>query len=402
MNLEPFGWSIGISDLLGWRECPTRMMDGMRRHVGDESPEAVNWTNAFGSAVHHAIYLVDTKAMSHEDAIREVMREFAQYLTPEDSTLLRENLAIFEKRRPLGVQLIAAEQDMRVPLFVYDGTQVASPTQIYFRFKVDVLYRLIAYPDVFLARDYKSSRHAKTAEEVHSDLQQFAYNWALHERYPECRRLFQTYDQLRFGAIPTTKTDEQRLEIKQWLIDVTTAMIEDTAMKPKLNEWCRYCERAVTCPEPRRASRYTRGRMAVLAPLTKEGRKVRVMFAEEGDELEHIIEKELPAWQATKKHIEHVEKELKAIIGEMTVEDRERLHWRIQERNTRTISPDGLRELHALMGDSFFELVSLSITKLEELVGKPKKGEPKPPELALADQWTMREVSATSVVRTGT
>jgi hypothetical protein len=33
MNLEPYGWAVGISDILQWRDCPERFVFGMKRHT---------------------------------------------------------------------------------------------------------------------------------------------------------------------------------------------------------------------------------------------------------------------------------------------------------------------------------------------------------------------------------
>lgn len=396
---------IGISDIVGYRECPQRFVFGMRRHVElperlqlepnerDEPPESTNWTNAYGSAIHEAIHLVEQDHVSHEKAIEATMLKYGTYLDPDHMRMLREDLALFERRRVLGVTLVGTEMELRVPLFVH-------PTegQIFFRFRLDAVHRLIANPSVFLHRDYKSSAWQKTAAEVHKDPQMWAYNWAIHEYFPECVTLLQTYDQLRYGEEPTTKNDQQRRDMKLWLIDMVKIIIADNTFKPKINDFCRYCALVLTCREPRRAAAATRGMLAALAPLTKDGRRVRVEFAEEAFEIEDLIESELPKLMQTRKHIEHVEKALKAALEKMSQEERERLGWRLRDRKTRTISTDGLRELHAHMGDTFYEIVKLPITRLEDLIGKPKKGEPVPAELQIARSWTTEDVDGVQVV----
>lgn len=402
MNLP--GDSIGISDILQYRACPQRFVFGMRRHVEiperlriepgerDEPPESVNWTNAFGSAIHEAISAVEHGA-THEAAIDLALQRYGTYLTPGDTAQLREDLELYEFRHPKGADLIAAERDMRVPLFVTDDGR-----QIYFRFKLDALFRLRDHPDVFLHRDYKSSAHRRTAEEVHSDPQMWAYNWGIHELWPECRLLYQEYDQLRFGVERTTKNAQQRADVKRWLIDMVKVILADDVLKPKINDFCRWCPMVVTCRETKRATAYWRGRLGILAPMRKDGRKVKLEFFAEGEELEEIIKDDLPKMQQARKHIEHVEKELKRLIEDMPLEDRERLGWLVRERHAKSITPDGLRELHGMLGDSFYELVNLPITRLEEFVGKPKKGEPLPAELQVARNWTVEEVGSTQLV----
>lgn len=398
--------SIGVSDILAYRACPQRHAFSMRRHYElperlqlepgerDEPPESTNWTNAYGSAIHEAISLVERGA-THEDAIDAALRLYAIYLTPEDITLLREDLKTYERRHPQNAELVAAEQDMRVPLFVTDEGE-----RIYFRFKLDVLFRLKDHPDVFIHRDYKSSAHRKTEAEVHSDPQMWSYNWGIHELWPECRQLFQEYDQLRFGVEKTTKNAAQRLEVKQWLIDQVKVILADETYKPHINDFCRWCPMIVTCRETRRATSYWRGRLGILAPMRKDGRKVKLELLAESEEIEDIIEHELPKMQQVRKHLQKVEDELKSLIGEMSLEERERLGWRLRDRHSKTITPDGLRELHAMLGDSFYHLINLPMTRLEEFVGKPKKGDSVAPELQLARDWSVEDVTGSLLTQT--
>jgi hypothetical protein len=388
--------SIGISDILDYRECPQRHAWSMRRHWPlperlqlepnelDVAPEKTNWTNAYGSAVHDCIHEVE-QGRTHKEAIEIAMQRYGTYLEPGDITMLREDLQTYERRRPLGVTLVGSEMELRVPLFVHEGEQ------IYFRFRLDVLQRLISNPGVFVHRDYKSSKWRKTPAEVHSDLQLWAYNWAIHEFFPECQHLVQTYDQLRYGEEKTTKNDEQRAAMKQWLIDNVRIILADDTYKPKVNDFCRYCPMIVTCREPRRAVRYWRGRLHVLAPMTKEGRKVKVEFFEEGEELEQVIRDELPAMIQTRKHIEHVEELLKDDIANMPEEERQRLGWKVSERKTRRVATPGVRELHEAMGDRFYEMVPVSLSRVQEFAGKGST------ELEIAARWATEEVSGRNI-----
>lgn len=400
------GNAVGISDILAYRDCPARFAYGMRRHIElpphlqiepgerDDPPESTNWTNVYGSAIHEAISEVERGA-SHETAIDAALQRYGVWLTPEDIELLGEDLQVYEQRRPArdDVELVAAERDMRVPLFVTDDGE-----QMYFRFKLDVLYRLKDHPDVFISRDYKSSAHAKSEAEVHKDPQQWSYNFGIHELFPECRQLFQEYDQLKFGVRKTSKNAQQRAEMKQWLIAMVKVILADERYKPKRNEWCRWCPMVVTCRETKRATEFERGKLALLAPLVKEGRKIKVAFWDEGEHLEGLIRDELPRMIEVRKHIAKVEETLKGIIEEMALEERERLGWLVRERTSRRITTEGLRELHELLGDSFYELVSLPVSRLEEFVGKPKKGEPVPAELELARQWMVEEPGGVTIV----
>lgn len=396
--------SIGITDILEYRDCPQSFVFGMRRHVElperlqiepgekDEPPESTSASNAYGSAIHTAIAHVEA-GHPHEVAIELALQEYAPWLTPDDVALLRDDLQTYERRKPRGAELVAAEMDMRIPLFKHEGRQ------IYFRFKLDVLYRLTAYPGIFIHRDYKSSAHRKSKAEVRRDPQMWAYNLAIHELWPECKQLLQEYDQLKWGVEKTSKNAQQREEMRQWLIDNVKVILADETYKPKINDWCGWCPLIVNCRETKRVTEFWRARLALTAPMTKEGRKTKVEFLDDSEELERIISEELPRMQQARKHIEHVEDALKEVIRGMSMEDRARLGWRLSDRTTKTLPPDALRELHAMLGDDFYRLVSLPMTKLEEQVGKPKKGAPLPPELQLAQEMALETTSSSTLVR---
>lgn len=390
--------SIGISDLLDWRECPQRMEYGMRRHVTlsdgkrDEPPGHTNWTNAYGSAIHDAIHLVE-EGEGLDSAIERVWKIYGGYLDPEELGMLREDLHAYRRDSPMGMEIVAAERDVRVPLMIHNGVQ------IYFRFKIDALYRRKDNHTVFYQRDYKSSKHRRSQSDVDKDLQMWAYNWGIYELYPECASLIQSYEQLRFGNLTTSKNAEQRKQMRAWLEETVKAVLEDEKHEPKQNEWCPWCPLVATCDQSIRASRFWRGRLAVLAPLTKEGRKTRVAFADEGDDLEHMIQSVLPDLIQSRKHMQAVEKALKELIEELPNDERERLGWRLKDRTEKEIDPLGLRLLHEALGDVFYEAVSLSKSAAETVVGKPKKGEEPTPEQKLLADVQLERTGASMLVQ---
>lgn len=393
--------SIGISDLLDWRECPQRMEYGMRRHVTlpdgtkDEPPGHTNWTNAYGSAIHDCIHEVETTGCTNEEAVDRAWPRYATYLAPDELALLKEDMDAYRGDTPLGMELVAAEVDARVPLLVHEGVQV------FFRFKIDALYRRVDDHTVFFQRDYKSSKHRRSQADVDKDLQQWAYNFGVHELYPECSSLLQSYEQLRFGNLLTSKSPHQRKQMREWLERTALAMIADTKHEPKINEWCPWCPLVLTCNQTERATRYWHGRLAVLAPLTKEGRKTKVEFADEGDDLERMMREVLPQMIRTRKHLEAAEKGLKELIEAMPNEDRERLGWRLSERKVKITDPEGLRMIHEALGDSFYEVISLVKANVEAVVGKPKKSEPLTPQLKLLKDVELERVGSTVLVQTG-
>jgi hypothetical protein len=80
--------SIGISDLVGYLECPQRAELGMRRHTGKAAPESWSPANAYGSAIHLGIHVLDETG-DVEQAVTTAFREFKQWLDPDGLQLLR-------------------------------------------------------------------------------------------------------------------------------------------------------------------------------------------------------------------------------------------------------------------------------------------------------------------------
>lgn len=371
--------SIGITDLLAYRECARRMSYGMRRHTGraaqsdQEMPEAniagAVWARSYGSAIHTAIEAIED-GDSDDDAIQQTWNRYGRYLDPEDLDLLRDDLRIYRARDFAGTRTIAAEDEYRVPLFVHNGVQ------IYFRFKLDRLYERLDSPGDFLHIDYKSSKWAKSDAEVHSDLQLWSYNFGIHEFFPECERLHQFYDQLRYGQIPTRKTDKQREQIREWLIRQATAVLEDEAwqedglLEHSLNEWCPWCPILEGCPVVPKLTDFSLARIAALQPmrakLKKDGTESKVQEATPLDpsRIDEYAE-QLPDVMRAKAVLERFESSVKAIVRDMPSERRAALGYELRGRKNRVFDAGAAQALHERLGPRFYELVKLTKSGLE-------------------------------------
>jgi hypothetical protein len=236
------GVQIGISDLLQWRDCPERMQFGMRRHEETgEAPESWAPGNAYGSAIHYCLEKLDDGA-SEQDASQGAMEIWSQWLEPSDLDMLYDDMEKYQAREELGVRTLLNEGEVSVRLFVHPVVG-----QVWFRAKIDRLYQSLADPAALVHVDFKSSKHAKSEDEVHKDTQIWAYHWIIVKwfeyTYPEhgAPALQQIYDQLRYGQIGTSKSPDQLASIERWLTQVATALIEDEEMAPKFNEWCPWC-----------------------------------------------------------------------------------------------------------------------------------------------------------------
>lgn len=359
--------SIGISDIMAWRECPRRMDFGMRRHTdAGEHPEAVTVSTAYGSAFHDIVEFVEREDAFDDEAVQHGFDHWARWLEPDDLERLRADLATYRARDYLGVRTIAVEGEFRVPLVTLPDGKI-----IFFRFKVDRLYQSLTDEGLFISIDYKTSRWRRTEEEVHSDVQQWAYNWGLHEVFPEIRHLSQFYDQLRYGAVPTSKTDAQRAQIKEWLTRHVLAILKDDErgadglLQPKLNDWCAYCPIAESCTVVADATDFALAKIAALAPERKEGRKTIVEL--DPARMDEYVAK-LDDVQRAKKLLERYESSVRDVLLRMPQQRRESYGYDVREKKLDRFGPEALRRMHERLGDRFYEAAGVSKTAIERVL----------------------------------
>lgn len=341
----------------------------MRRHLrgpsGDKQdpPEAQSPATAYGSAIHDCISRSE-EGLSDQEAVEKSFEHWGGWLEPPDVERLFHDLETYHARDYRGVRTMASEDDLRVPLMEHEGET------IYFRFKLDRLYQRLDDEGAFIHIDYKSSRHAKSQEEVNGDPQIWAYNWAIFEFWPECERLIQVYDQLRYGTITTRKSEDQRLQIKKWLQTAALAVLQDRDHKPRFNRWCPYCPIANDCPVIPQLTDYSLSRIAALGGvrpvLKKDGTPGKRTAVNLDPDLYDVYAQELPKIKTATKTLEKVAEAIGDTLKEMPAEERARYGYEVQERSKTEFTPQGLKALHERLGDEdFYALVSLAKTKLE-------------------------------------
>lgn len=352
------GNRVGISDINDYQECPKRFEFSMRRWTeAGEAPEAFSRNNAYGSIFHYTVHLIESERLSDNEAIQRAFDKYGTWLDPTDLEQLVEDLTTYHERDYVGVELVGSELDLSMPLFT-----TADGTEIRFRGQIDRLYRRIDNPGIFIAIDYKSSAHPKSEEEVHADKQQWAYNVLVHDFYPECETLIQQYDQLRFGRIPTSKTDAQRATMRAWLIHQVQAILADEELKPKLNDWCGFCPLLPSCEVIPQLSEYALAEIAAIAPEEKNGRRTDVKL--DPDLIEVYVD-ELKRATKARGVLERFEKAVKKTLLNLPAGRRQELGYKTTTRGSDVFSARAMQAIHAEMGDEFYEAVSITKTTIE-------------------------------------
>lgn len=388
--------AIGITDINQYRECARRFHFGMERHTeAGERPEAESPNNAYGSAIHEALHAIET-GLTDDEAIQHAFDLYGKWLEPEDLDRMKKDIATYHERDYLGVKTIAAEQEFKVPLMEWPcfdcggsglstgagGVFDAEPTEtqqcpacegkktvtIYYRFKIDRLYQRLDSPGDFLHIDYKSSKWPKTQKEVDEDTQMWSYNWAVHEIWPECDRLEQVYDQLMYGPIYTRKSAEKRAAIKEWLQKQATAILKDEKfqsdglLKPKFNMWCAYCEILPDCSVIPRLTDFAQSRIKVQREAIEGLDLGATLGADDFSGFVDLLDLAIDG----KKAMEKYEDVVKDVLRDLPAAVRDELGWRLSDRSRTTWDPEGMRAAQQLLGEPFFDLISLAKKRLEE------------------------------------
>jgi hypothetical protein len=352
------------------------MADGMKRHEGKESPEAQSPAASYGSAIHLCLEMLDDGA-TPDQAAQAAFARYAKWLEPSDLTLLMEDMERYLEREILGVRTLLNEGEISVPLFVHP---TAGP--VWFRARIDRLYQSIEDPARLIQVDYKSSKHAKSHEEVAKDIQQWGYNFIVHAwfeaLYPEVENVYleQIYDQLRYGQIPTQKSAAQREQIKQWLIKAITAVIDDEEMLPSFNTWCGYCHLRFDCPVVQyELTDWATARISALMPreekLKKDGSvsKLKGPVVLDRDRIREYVDL-LPQVKSAKTVLESFDKEVTDVLKDMPTSSLAELGRKKTERSVRVFSPEAKRQIIEEVGlGTALMLFDLSLESVKRFFG---------------------------------
>lgn len=368
------GDSIGISDILDHRECPRRMSYGMQRHTGpgtqsDERTPEKSEVSRYGSAIHEAIHATE-EGYSDDDAIQIAWDRYGRLLKPGDLDLLRRDLELYHERDFPNTRTVASEDDFQVPLMEHDGRT------IYFRFKLDRLYERVDAPGTFLHVDYKSTKWARSQQEVHEDLQMWAYNFGIHEVFSECDRLIQVYDQLRYGQLSTRKSAEQREQMRKWLIANVTAILNDTdvrddgLLKPAFNRWCPWCPILESCAIVPELSDFALTRIRALAPEEKVGRKKVVRVVPEA--LETYVD-EMDKAGIANRVLSRFTDAVKDLMRDLPLDQLAEAGYELSSRDVTAFTPGAIETIAARLGPEFFDVAKLTKSGLQSaLADRPE------------------------------
>lgn len=372
--------SIGITDLLTYRECQRKFSHGMRRHSeGGDAPgdKPVHPAWHYGTIVHDGISWIEEDMLTNDEAVERCFDVHARWIEPEDADRLRADFETYRSRDESGVILVANEKEIKVPLMRWDyenGVEVtdgSSGETIYFRGRIDRLYQNAQNPSIFIHRDYKSSRWRTSEEEVHEDKQLWAYNAAIFRVWPECQDLTQWYDQLRYGDIPTKKSGEQRAQMWEWLKREVASVLRapDENPEPTHNEWCPWCPIMESCSEVPRLAGWA---IARIEELAGESGKIDPELLKDGSFDDYV--EDLPLIERARKMAERYEESVRGELKKLPDTRLDELGYKKSERSSTSWTPEAMRATIDRVGiDKFLLLVGMTKSRVEKMLNDDDK-----------------------------
>ncbi len=101
--------------------------------------------------------------------------------------------------------------------------------------------------------DYKTNFIPFTRWQVENSLQLGVYDLFVRKLFPQATEVVCVFDMIRHGRFPTEFDDQQRENLRFYLIDLWNQIKSETAPEERINSYCRWCERKNECKAYERA-----------------------------------------------------------------------------------------------------------------------------------------------------
>lgn len=356
MKLPGNGTSIGPSDIIAVRECPRRASFGFERwDEGGEHPEAQSSATAYGSAFHEAAeFLAKNENATDDQAVAHAFAKWFDHLEPNDTERLRKDISTYRDRDMTGVRLVGAELELSVPLFIHEGREIR------LRGRVDRLYQSLSDPGHYTMRDYKTNSQPRSQDEVDSDLQLWMYAALIRANYPDVVHLDQIYDQLQFGELTTSKSEEDCHLILGWAEAQVGAILAfndlgpDGRPAPKLNRWCGHCAYAMDCPALGRATEFAQREVAAIAAED---------LSSVGDLLPYV--EQLEDMKAASKLLDNAIDRINGALKSISPEAREAMGYKLANRTYTKFGDEAKKAaLDSMTEDQLLKAITISASGL--------------------------------------
>jgi RecB family exonuclease len=209
--------------------------------------------------------------------------------------------------------------------------------------------------------DYKTNMRAWTKDELDNNIQMSFYGLAaeqLKHVLGEFENIEFVYDMMRLGyEQKATRTREQLDMFAEWIPVIWEKILSGGDRKPKLNQYCAFCQRRATC------SLYQSVLENKYQPIITETTNM-ARLDEEREELTKIA-------KVIDKRLGEINDQLKeAIVQNGGVAEAGDYEYRTVSQSMYTYPAVDVARIFAMngMGDRFMDVVSIGSTKLKDLL----------------------------------
>lgn len=309
------------------------------------------WQLSYGTAIHRALYLMEERAIGPEEALEQAWpADLPIELWKEAKADLNRYL---ERGGPMNrFGTIAVEQHLEALLYEDDEYG-----PVFFGGTIDWMGIDTEEPWVLHVVDYKTNRFPPSREDVKGDVQLMGYDWLVRQHWERYMGdAFQPQVVVHLDAIKYRDVEWRFGEVdledwQAWASAIARRILRDEEADPKLNPGCSWCPIKLDCKAFRK--------LPGLGTTVAEKRAV--------TRIEQLWEWRCEA-AATKKALDAGIEEVDAMLkgkaeadGEFVIGDR---RWYVDVDWKKEWD---LQKLQALLGDRFYDVISVGIGKLDAL-----------------------------------
>lgn len=358
------------------RGCPRQYKARyVEKRVKDDGERS--YALAYGGMFHEILFRMEEDGLNPDEALEQC---FPAWMPPEAWVEARDDLTAYLERGASPTDRFATlsvENELDALLYV---DEEYGPTHL--RGFVDWMGVDLDEPTTLHIVDYKTNRFPPRVDDVRGDVQLKAYHWLAmqHREKYGIRRVVVHLDAVKWREIEVAYTEQEIEDWHSWCVAVVRKMWRDTEGKPVANPGCAFCPVREDCPEfiglPAVGSDLSQGLKGLEDPERK------LQWRDAANKVRLLLEKAVKS--IDDEFRQRAEGEGGLVVGDT--------RWTME---TEWSNEFDLIQLHEVLGDRFYEVVSTSQSRLETLT----KGWP--PGQTAAVMACVRRVPTGSKVKKG-
>jgi hypothetical protein len=324
---------------------------------GEKAPELL-----YGLLVHRALHLMERDGLGPDEALAKAWSESSDYLalTEQHYAEALRDLVDYMSRASSPIDrfpVLANEIRLDAELYVDEEFGPVHMQGILDRLGLDY-----DDPSLIHASDFKTNRFPPSIEDVMKDSQGKTYAWLVKQNLAkllpddvlariDTPRVIFHLDAIKWGELPGVHFSDADLEVWQaYVTAIVRAILRDEEAKPKLNPGCARCPFKVGCPE-----------WEALPNGAEDLLKVRPTEREA-----------LVAWlkrvSAIRLLLQKAEAEVNGnFAGDALANGTVRTSLFTWTPAVRMVAQLAAKRLHELLGEEFYDAVTVSQKRLEEI-----------------------------------